>query len=70
MKCAKLIFQSVWIASFFATILLGVDMGLIVGVVFLLVTVVLRKHNASISVSGKLGKGSLYGDIDRFGKVY
>jgi len=49
--------------------MLGVDMGLMVGVVSLLSTVVLRKYNSSVTISGQLGQYPLYGDIERFNKV-
>ena len=52
-----------------ATILLGVDLGLVVGVICLLGTVVLRKYNAPVTVSGQLGQSPLYGDLNLFHNV-
>uniref|UniRef100_H2ZIG8 STAS domain-containing protein n=1 Tax=Ciona savignyi TaxID=51511 RepID=H2ZIG8_CIOSA len=60
---------SVWILTFVAVALLGVDIGLLIGVAGLLLTVVLRVYKPDITVRGGLGDTELYRDIKKFNKA-
>ncbi|CAK8671886.1 unnamed protein product [Clavelina lepadiformis] len=60
---------AVWVLTFTAVALLGVDLGLAVGVLGLLVTVVLRVYHPSVTVRGVLGNTELYRDVDKFTKA-
>jgi len=61
--------QVVWVVTFVAVLLLGVDLGLAVGVLGLLVTVVLRVYKPQVTVRGALGNTDIYRDIEKFEKV-
>uniref|UniRef100_F6RWK5 SLC26A/SulP transporter domain-containing protein n=1 Tax=Ciona intestinalis TaxID=7719 RepID=F6RWK5_CIOIN len=60
---------TVWLLTFVAVALFGVDIGLLIGVAGLLVTVVLRVYKPEITVRGGLGDTELYRDIEKFKKA-
>jgi len=56
----------VWVVTFLATLLIGVDTGLFIGVMFLLSSVVMRIYHPSINVQAQLGHTHVYKDADRY----
>jgi len=57
---------AVWIVTFLATLLIGVDTGLFIGVVFLLSSVVMRIYHPSINVQAQLGHTVVYRDASQY----
>nr|CAB3266191.1 sulfate transporter-like [Phallusia mammillata] len=59
----------VWVITFTAVALLGVALGLAIGVLGLLITVVLSVYNPQTTVRGGLGDTDIYRDIEKFKKA-
>lgn len=56
-------FQFTWIITFIATILFGVDMGLIVGIFWLLLTLVLQRYLSDVIMLGSVNQSNVYRDV-------
>ncbi|KAK3581235.1 hypothetical protein CHS0354_032954 [Potamilus streckersoni] len=61
-KVAKIDF-CVWIVAFLGTVLLDVDMGLAVGVIFALLTIICRSQRPYVCVVGQIPDTDIYRDI-------
>uniref|UniRef100_A0A8C4NE32 Si:ch211-117c9.2 n=2 Tax=Eptatretus burgeri TaxID=7764 RepID=A0A8C4NE32_EPTBU len=60
---------AVWAVTFIATVLLGLDMGLAVAVVFVLFTIVLRTQLTKYSLLGQIPDTNLYQDVEEYPRV-
>ena len=56
-------FQSIWIVSFVAVVFIGVDLGLLVAVMYSLVTVIVRTQKPHCVLMGKVPGTDIYRDI-------
>ncbi|KAK7488601.1 hypothetical protein BaRGS_00020218, partial [Batillaria attramentaria] len=54
---------AVWLVTFVATVLLDVDLGLMVGVIFALLTVIIRSQRPYVCLLGQVQGTDLYKDI-------
>ncbi|XP_025107659.1 solute carrier family 26 member 6-like isoform X3 [Pomacea canaliculata] len=54
---------AVWLVSFIATVLLDVDLGLLVGVLFALLTVIIRSQRPYVCLLGQVNGTDLYKDL-------
>lgn len=54
---------SVWLVSFLATVLLDVDLGLMVGIIFALLTVIIRQQRPRACLLGQVPGTDLYKDM-------
>ncbi|KAL8599589.1 hypothetical protein ACOMHN_065198 [Nucella lapillus] len=54
---------SVWLVSFLATVLLDVDLGLLVGIIFALLTVIIRQQRPRACLLGQVPGTDLYKDV-------
>ncbi|XP_060622147.2 solute carrier family 26 member 6 isoform X1 [Anolis sagrei] len=59
----------IWLVTFVATILLNLDMGLGVAVVFSLLTVIFRTQMPNYSILGQVPQTGIYKDVDEFEKA-
>ncbi|KAL8212549.1 UNVERIFIED_CONTAM: hypothetical protein K2H54_050480 [Gekko kuhli] len=59
----------IWLVTFVATIVLNLDMGLGVAVVFSLLTVVFRTQMAKYSILGQVSKTGIYKDVAEYDKA-
>jgi len=59
---------SIWLVSFTATLLLNVDLGLMVSVVWTVLTIVARNHRAGGSVLGNTEGTDIYKSMRKFNK--
>uniref|UniRef100_UPI00358F0527 prestin-like isoform X2 n=1 Tax=Myxine glutinosa TaxID=7769 RepID=UPI00358F0527 len=57
---------AVWTVTFIATLLLGLDMGLAVAVVFALLTILLRTQLTKYSLLGQISDTNLYQDVEEY----
>ncbi|KAH9504995.1 hypothetical protein Btru_061361 [Bulinus truncatus] len=58
-----LLFQFTWIVAFIATVLLDVDIGLLVGVIFALLTVIIKSQRPHCCLLGQVPGTDIYRDI-------
>ncbi|XP_077978000.1 prestin-like [Glandiceps talaboti] len=56
----------IWIVTFIGTVLLGVDIGLGVGVVFSILTVIIRSQRPKVSLSGNVKNTDLYRGLEDY----
>ncbi|XP_051516293.1 solute carrier family 26 member 10 [Myxocyprinus asiaticus] len=60
----------VWLVTWLSVVVLNVDLGLAIGVVFSMMTVICRTQRASCSVLGRAANTEIYRSIDNHNKCY
>ncbi|CAI9599353.1 unnamed protein product, partial [Staurois parvus] len=61
---------SVWVVTWLAVVILNVEVGLMVGVVFSMMTVVCRTQRTQCSVLGRAVNTEIYRPVDQNDKCY
>ncbi|XP_033952505.1 sulfate anion transporter 1 [Pseudochaenichthys georgianus] len=56
----------VWLVAMFATALISVEIGLVVGVVFSMICVIYKTQNPKVSLLGKASNVDLYEDVEEY----
>ncbi|KAG7498890.1 hypothetical protein JOB18_023214 [Solea senegalensis] len=56
----------VWLVSMFATALISVELGLLVGIVFSMMCIIVKTQNAKFSLMGRANNSDLYEDVDEY----
>uniref|UniRef100_A0A1A8QWD9 Sulfate transporter n=2 Tax=Nothobranchius TaxID=28779 RepID=A0A1A8QWD9_9TELE len=56
----------VWLVTMFATALISVEIGLLVGIVFSMICVIYKTQNPKVSLLGRVSDTDLYEDIDEY----
>ncbi|XP_010775616.1 sulfate transporter-like [Notothenia coriiceps] len=56
----------VWLVAMFATTLISVEIGLVVGVVFSMICVIYKTQNPKVSLLGKASDVDLYEDVEEY----
>ncbi|XP_078518526.1 solute carrier family 26 member 6-like [Lissotriton helveticus] len=59
----------IWLTTFAATLLLNLDLGLAVSVIFALLTVVVRTQLPHYSILGQVGETDIYKDVTKYQQV-
>ena len=65
----RTLFQLIWVVAFSAVVLIGVDYGLAIGVIFAVFTVVVRTQHPQYSIMGKIPGTDIYRDTEDYEMV-
>uniref|UniRef100_A0AAX7U725 STAS domain-containing protein n=1 Tax=Astatotilapia calliptera TaxID=8154 RepID=A0AAX7U725_ASTCA len=60
---------AIWVIAFIASVLLGLDYGLLVAVTFAILTVIYRTQSPKTSILGHVANTGLYCDVDEYEEV-
>ncbi|XP_030575683.1 prestin [Archocentrus centrarchus] len=60
---------AIWLAAFVASVLLGLDYGLLVSIAFAILTVIYRTQSPKSSIMGHVPDTGLYCDVDEYGEA-
>uniref|UniRef100_A0A3B4G199 Prestin-like n=1 Tax=Pundamilia nyererei TaxID=303518 RepID=A0A3B4G199_9CICH len=60
---------AIWVIAFIASVLLGLDYGLLVAVTFAILTVIYRTRSPKTSILGHVANTGLYCDVDEYEEV-